>query len=158
MSSTQPSVSSITSRLVVRFTAACVGLVACALGIFYWLVTRHTFEEDNAALADKVSALRQEMKNSGLTKALDAELQGDRAGEHSSYWVRVIDPHGAILAERDGMARRLPPNIFPRASTGYSWNQPVCYRWGRNQFSLGSAAVEGAGGLYLIQVAQDPDC
>lgn len=155
MSSSRPNVRSIASRLVLLFTLASAVLVACCLGIFYWLVTRHTFEEDNAALADKVAALRQEAKNAGPTQALQTELNSDRAGEHSPYWVRVIDPNDQLLAERTGMSGRLPPNIFPPPSPGSSWAEPINYRSGSDLFSLVSTPVEINGSRYLLQVAQD---
>ena len=154
MSSSQPNVRSIASRLVLLFTLASAVLVACGLGIFYWLVTRHTFEEDNAALADKVAALRQEAKRAGPAQALQPELQSDRAGEHSPYWVRVVDPTGKVLAERTGMTTRLPPDIFP-ASSADGWEHPTNYRSGSDLFSLVSTPVETNGARYLLQVAQD---
>jgi len=154
MSSSQANVRSIASRLVLLFTLASAVLVACALGIFYWLVTRHAFEEDNAALADKVAALRQEAKRAGPAQALQPELQSDRAGEHSPYWVRVVDPTGKVLAERTGMTTRLPPDIFPSSSAD-GWEHPTNYRSGSDLFSLVSTPVEINGARYLLQVAQD---
>ena len=154
MSSGQPNVRSIASRLVLLFTLVSAVVVACGLGVFYWLVTRHTFEEDNAALGDKIAALRQETKAAGPREALQAELQNNRAGEKSAYWLRVIGPNGQVLAERDGMGRQLPPDVFP--STLDSVNpRPVNYRSGSNLFSLVSSAVQINGDRYLLQVAQD---
>ena len=155
MSSSQPNVRSIASRLVVLFTVASAMVVACGLGVFYWLVTRHTFEEDNAALADKVAALRQETKNSGPQEALQGEMQNDRAGERSPYWVRVIDPNGQVLVERNEMTTRLPPTIFPQPSVDAVPKHPANYRSGSNLFSLVSTAVNVNGNRYLLQVAQD---
>ncbi|HEY4283783.1 MAG TPA: heavy metal sensor histidine kinase [Chthoniobacterales bacterium] len=155
MSSSQPNVRSIASRLVLLFTLASAVLVACGLSIFYWLVTRHTFEEDNVALADKVAALRNETKNSGPTKALQMELHSDRAGERSPYWVRVIDPEGRVLAERTGMNERLPPKIFPPSSVVSNVTQPLNHYSGGDLFSLVSTPVQINGAHYLLQVAQD---
>ena len=154
MSSNLPNVRSIASRLVLLFTLASAVVVACGLGIFYLLVTRHTFEEDNVALADKVAALGQEIKISGSERGLQAELLGDRAGERSPYWVRLLDPNGHVQAERSGMSERLPPNIFPEPSADLP-THPVNHRDGGSLFSLVSAAVEANGDRYLLQVAQD---
>ena len=151
-----PNSRSIASRLVFLFTLAGAFLVACSLGIFYWLLVRHTSEEDNAALADKIAGLTQEVKHSGPAQALQSELQSARAGEHSPYWVRVIDSNGQVVAERSEMNRSLPANVFPApqmaALAGY---HPIHYRVRRDLFSLVSAIVPANGERYVLQVGQD---
>ena len=56
---------SMASQLVLLFTLAATLLLSCGLGIFYWIVVRHAFVEDNAVLADKVSGLSADFKESG---------------------------------------------------------------------------------------------
>jgi two-component system, OmpR family, heavy metal sensor histidine kinase CusS len=155
MSSGPTETESIASRLVLQFTLASAILVGCSLGIFYWLVTRHTFEEDNAALTDKVAALVSETKTAGPDKALQAEVHNIRAGEQSPYWVRIIDPTGRILAERPGMTARLPTSIFPQSSHWEATKHPINHRSGGDLFSLVSAAVRANDVPYLLQIAQD---
>src|SRR5437588_12244540 len=87
---------SIASRLVFLFTLAAAFLLSCGLGVFYWLVVRHAFEEDNAVLADKISALSADLKAGG-PKALDEELKSVRTGEHAVYWARVVTSAGRIV-------------------------------------------------------------
>src|SRR5205814_1706734 len=84
---------SISSQLVLLFTTASILLLSCGLGVFYWLVVRHAFEEDNAVLADKVLALVGDLKNIDGPKIIDAEVHARRAGEHGIYWIRLLDPH-----------------------------------------------------------------
>ena len=56
---------SIASQLILLFIVATAILLASGLGIFYAIVVRHAFAEDNAILADKISALRNDLRESG---------------------------------------------------------------------------------------------
>jgi len=145
----------IASQLVFLFTLAAAFLLLCGLGVFYWLVVRHAFEEDNAVLADKVSALSADLKAGG-SKALGEELKSVRTGERAVYWVRVVDSAGRIVTETPGMNRLLPPSIFPRTPTSTSVTRnPKNYRIGRRLFSLITTIEKANGQPYTIQVAQD---
>jgi two-component system heavy metal sensor histidine kinase CusS len=145
----------IASQLVFLFTLAAAFLLLCGLGVFYWLVVRHAFEEDNAVLADKVSALSANLKAGG-SRALGEELKSVRTGERAVYWVRVVDSAGRIVTETPGMNRLLPPSIFPRTPTSTSATRnPKNYRIGGRLFSLVTTIEEANGQPYTIQVAQD---
>jgi len=145
----------IASQLVFLFTLAAAFLLLCGLGVFYWLVVRHAFEEDNSVLADKISALSADLKTGG-TRALGVELKSVRTGEHAVYWVRVVDSAGRIVTETPGMNRLLPPSIFPRTPTSTSATRnPKNYRMGGRLFSLVTTIAEVNGQPYTIQVAQD---
>src|SRR5438309_5927169 len=145
----------IASQLVFLFTLAAAFLLSCGLGVFYWLVVHHAFEEDNAVLADKISALSADLKAGG-PKALDEELKSVRTGEHAVYWVRVVDSAGRIVTETPGMNRLLPLSIFPRTHTSTSpARNPKNYRIGGRLFSLVITSEEANGQPYTIQVAQD---
>src|SRR5438094_4732716 len=65
MSTSSPERRSIASQLILLFTLAAALLLACGLGVFYWIVVRHAFAEDNAILADKISALSADFNESG---------------------------------------------------------------------------------------------
>ncbi len=146
---------SIASQLVLLFTLAAAFLLSCGLGVFYWLVVQHAFEEDNAVLADKISVLSADLKAGG-PKATDEELKSVRTGEHPVYSVRVVDSAGRIVTETLGMNRLLPPSIFPspHVSTSSTRN-PKNYRVGGRLFSLLTTIEEANGQPYTIQVAQD---
>src|SRR6266496_3486215 len=103
---------SIASQLILLFTLATALLLASGLGVFYWLVVRHAFAEDNAVLADKVAALRADLHESG-PNIFAEELKGRDPGEHTAYWIRLLDSQGRIFAETSGMDRSLPPEMFP---------------------------------------------
>src|SRR6184192_325523 len=145
----------IASQLVFFFTLAAAFLLSCGLGVFYWLVVQHAFEEDNAVLADKISVLSADLKAGG-PKATDEELKSVRTGEHPVYSVRVVDSAGRTVTETLGMNRLLPPSIFPspHISTSSTRN-PKNYRVGGRLFSLLTTIEEANGQPYTIQVAQD---
>ena len=147
---------SISSQLVLLFTLASALLLCCGLGVFYWIVVRHAFEEDNAVLAEKVFAVSADFKKSGGPKAPPAELNNQRAGESAIYWVRIVDSGGGILAETRGMNLLLPVNIFPPAQRStVSFPDPKDYQIGAKLFSLVATIEDTGGQSYTIQVAQD---
>lgn len=147
---------SISSQLIVLFTLAAVILLSCGLGVFYWLVVRHAFEEDNAVLTDKALALGTDLRSADGPRLIDAEVNARRAGEHGAYWIRLINQHGQTLTETPGMNTLLPPNIFASAERSTSrFRAALHYRAGSKLFSLLSFAQESAGQLYTIQIAQD---
>src|SRR5438067_12496513 len=145
----------IASQLVFFFTLAAAFLLSCGLGVFYWLVVQHAFEEDNAVLADKISVLSADLKAGG-PKATGEELKSVRTGEHPVYSVRVVASAGRTVTETLGMNRLLPPSIFPspRISTSSTRN-PKNYRLGGRLFSLLTSIEEANGQTYTILVAQD---
>jgi two-component system heavy metal sensor histidine kinase CusS len=147
---------SIASQLVLLFTSAAALLLLCGLGVFYWIVIRHAFEEDNAFLADKISALRADLDQRGAPEIMNEKLNPGASGEHETYWVRIVDSTGRAVAETSGMNGLLPSNIFPAAqNSSPSVQHPVDYRTSGKLFSLVASTAEAGGGRYTIQVAQD---
>src|SRR6266513_1458162 len=156
---------SIAWQLILLFTVATSLLLTCGLGVFYAIVVRHAFNEDNAVLTDKVEALRADLHESGPARFAE-ELKGRRAGEHSAYWIRMLDSQGTTYAETPGMDRSLPPEIFPpsrafaKASADAQKSasiigSPNDYRRGSKLFSLITLNEESGGQPYTLQVAQD---
>jgi two-component system heavy metal sensor histidine kinase CusS len=145
---------SIASQLILLFTLATSLLLTCGLGVFYAIVVRHAFVEDNAVLADKVAALHADLHESGPTVFAE-ELKGLRGGEHSAYWIRMVDSQGRTLAETPGMDRLLPPQIFPSAQKSAAVRSLKNYRGGAKAFSLVAVNEESGGQTYALQVAQD---
>src|SRR5438093_146490 len=146
---------SIASQLIVLFTLAATLLVSCGLGVFYWIVVRHAFAEDTAVLADKISGLSADLKESG-PRVFGEELKGNRAGEHAPYWIRVLDSGGRTVTETPGMDRLIPPDVFPSAPRSASSIRSLKdYRTGAKFFSLVAVDEETGGQTYTIQLAQD---
>jgi two-component system heavy metal sensor histidine kinase CusS len=147
---------SISSQLILLFTIAAVLLLSCGLGVFYWLVVRHAFEEDNAVLTDKALALEADLRSVDGPRLLDAEVNARRAGEHAAYWIRLLDRRGQTVAETPGMSGLLPSNVFPPAERSTSrFPAPLNYRAGSKLFSLIAFTEQSGGQSYTIHLAQD---
>lgn len=146
---------SIAAKLVLLFTLTATLLLSCGLGVFYWIVVRHAFAEDNAVLADKVSGISVDFRESGLG-IFGEELRTHRAGEHAPYWIRVLDSGGHTVAETPGMDHLISPDVFPPAQRSTSSiRNPKDYRTGAKLFSLVAIKKKTGGQSYTIQVAQD---
>jgi len=156
MSSNRTEARSIATQLVLLFTLCAALLLSCGLGVFYWIVVRHAFEEDNAVLADKLAAIRTDLKQPNGIDTVDRELKNRRAGEPVVYWMRIIDPSGNVVTETPGMNLPLPPNIFapPQTSIPLSRSTKDYQRDGK-LFSLVTINETVNGQPYLLQVAQD---
>src|SRR3984893_2215334 len=145
---------SIATQLVLLFTLCAALLLSCSLGLFYWIVVRHAFEEDNAVLADKLAAIRTDLKQPDGINALDEELKNPRTGETAVYWIRIVGPDQTIVTETPGMDRLLPSRVFPPASA-LGPRLPADYHTDGRLFSLLSENETVNGGAYAVQIAQD---
>jgi two-component system heavy metal sensor histidine kinase CusS len=155
MFSKRPERRSIASQLIVLFTLATALLLACGLGVFYAIVVRNAIAEDNAVLGDKVAALRADLRENG-PNIFAEELKGRRAGEHTTYWIRMLNSQRRTFAETPGMDRLLPPEIFPSAQRSTLADRGLPdYRKGGKLFSLVTLNEDSAGPAYTLQVAQD---
>lgn len=157
MSSNRAEPRSIATQLVLLFTLCAALLLSCSLGIFYWIVIRHAFEEDNAVFADKLSAIRTELKQPDGINTVDRELKNRRTGEAAVYWVRVIDSAGNVISETPQMGDSLPANIFPqpRGSTSSLSQSTKSYQKDSKLFSLAATNETLNGQSYVLQIAQD---
>jgi two-component system, OmpR family, heavy metal sensor histidine kinase CusS len=146
---------SIAAQLVLLFTLTATLLLFCGLGAFYWIVVRHAFAEDNAVLADKISGLSADFRESG-PRIFGEELKARRAGDHAPYWIRILDSEGHTVTETAGMERFVPPSVFPPAQKSTSSiGGSKDYRTGAKLFSLVAVNENTGGQAYTIQVAQD---
>jgi two-component system heavy metal sensor histidine kinase CusS len=142
---------SIATQLVFLFTLCAALLLSCSLGLFYWIVVRHAIEEDNAVLADKVAAIRTELRQPDGVNALAQELKNRRAGEAAIYWIRIIGSDGNTITETPGMDQVVPASLFPTQGA----RVPKDYRNDRKLLSLLSQNENADGRNYTIQIAQD---
>jgi two-component system, OmpR family, heavy metal sensor histidine kinase CusS len=154
MFSKRPEPRSIASQLILLFTLAATLLLACGLGVFYWIVVRHAFAEDNAVLADKVDALQTSFEQQGGLTAVAAEINTGGGRQRAPFLVRVLDSAGATIGQTAGMEKTLPPNIFPRAASR-EIAAPTEHRVAGKLFALTTRQVLADGQLFTIQVAQD---
>src|SRR5205807_1391547 len=157
MSSNRTEPRSIATQLVLLFTFCAALLLSCGLGTLYWIVVRHAFEEDNAVFADKLGAIRIELKQPDGINSIDREAKNRRAGEPTVYWIRIIDPSGNIVTETPQMADSLPANIFPQpqGSTSSLSRSTKAYQKDSKLFSLAATIETADAKSYVLQVAQD---
>jgi len=154
MFSKRPEPRSIASQLVRLFTPAAALLLLCGLIVFYWIVVRHAFEEDNSVLADKVDALQGNFEKGSGVDALAADLSAMGQQKSRSFLVRVLDPSGTVIWQTPRMEELLPASIFPRPASR-EVAVPVEYRNAGKSFALTTRHAIRNGQLLTIQVAQD---
>ncbi len=146
----------IATQLVMLFTLAAGLLLSCGLGVFYWIVVRHAYIEDNAVLADKASAIVAEVQRIGSTAAVVDQIQTPRKGETRVLYVRILDSSGKLVAETPGMSVLAPAEQFPAARKFVSPElQAKSYRRDAKVFYLLSTAAIVGDRTLTIQVAQD---
>src|ERR1043165_9683319 len=97
MFSKRPKPRSIAFQLILLFTLAAALLLACGLGVFYSIVVRHAHAEDNAVLADKMFALSADLRENG-PEAFSEEVTAYQAGQHTPYWIRILDSNDRAIA------------------------------------------------------------
>jgi two-component system heavy metal sensor histidine kinase CusS len=151
MSSKPTEPRSIAAQLVLLFTPATALLLLCGLGVLYWIVVQHAFEEDNAVLADKIATVRADLHETGVEE-FQQELQATRVKDRAGYFIRVLDSDGRAIAESPRMQAALPPTSFPSAGTN---SKPRDVRLGGKLFSLATATAETGGRAVTVQIAQD---
>jgi two-component system, OmpR family, heavy metal sensor histidine kinase CusS len=146
---------SIAAQLVLYFTVAAGVLLTLSLGICYWLVVRHAIEEDNAGLADKLAAVKHDLRATG-PENLSIQPTANVAGERSAYFVRVLDPAGQVVNETPDMANLLPAKVFPAANAENAATINPQSHYAQSRFFSLVSTVEHAGNRhYVIQLAQD---
>ena len=146
---------SIAFQLILLFTLAAALLLACGLGIFYSIVVRHAFAEDNAVLADKMFALSADLRENG-PEIFAEEITARRAGQHIPYWIRILDSQGRAIAETPQMDRLIPTQIFPAGrEPAEAIRARKVYRSAEKMFSLVTFNEHPGDKVYTLQLAQD---
>jgi two-component system, OmpR family, heavy metal sensor histidine kinase CusS len=146
----------IATQLVFLFTIAAALLLSTSLGIFYWMVVRHSFAEDNAVLADKTSAVVAELQRTGSLTGVSEQFQPVRTGEPSFLYVRILDGARKVIAETPQMATFAPLESFsPARALDPQASGARRYLGGGRLFYLLATKVNVQGQTYTVQVAQD---
>ncbi|MGC1323252.1 MAG: heavy metal sensor histidine kinase [Candidatus Udaeobacter sp.] len=146
---------SIAFQLILLFTLAAGLLLACGLGIFYSIVVRHASAEDNAVLADKMFALSADLRENG-PEIFAEEVTAHRAGQHTPYWIRILDSQGRAVAGTPEMDQLIPTQIFPAGrAPAEALRTRKDYRNEEKLFSLLAFNERPGGNVYTVQLAQD---
>ena len=143
---------SIATQLVRLFTPASVLLLSVGLAVLYFIVVRHAIEEDNAVLADKVAAVRNDLRESSDLSVFSSELRGAHVRQ-SPYYLRLLTLDGETIAESSGMGELLPSSAFPTPAA--ATRHPHTFRAAGRSFALATTTSDLAGERYILQVAQD---
>ena len=116
---------------------------------------RHAFAEDNAVLADKMFALSADLRENG-PEIFAEEVTAHRAGQHTPYWIRILDSQGRAIAETPQMDRLIPTQIFPAGrEPAEAIRTRKDYRSAGKLFSLVAFNEHPGGKVYTLQLAQD---
>jgi two-component system heavy metal sensor histidine kinase CusS len=106
-------------------------------------------------LTDKVLGIRADLRSAAGPGLIRQELKALQ-GERTSYWVRLLDDRGEVIAETEGMGSLLPAALFPAGRKTASAEVPMKDQQAEGKlFSLVSMRATENGRSYLIQVAQD---
>ena len=146
---------SIAFQLILLFTLAAALLLAFGLGLVYSIVTHHAFVEDNAVLADKVFVLAADLRENG-PEVFGEEVMSHRAGQHTPYWIRILNSHGRAIGETPEMDRWIPAQTFPvPRGISEAIRTRKDYRNAEKLFSLVSFDEQFGSETYTVQLAQD---
>ena len=142
----------IATQLVLLFTIAAALLLSASLGIFYWMVVRHAFAEDNAVLADKISAVIAELQRTGSKSDVTAQAQP----EPSVLYVRILDGARKVVSETPQMDILAPSGSFsPARALDPQASGARRYLHDDRLFYLLATKVQVQGQTYTVEVAQD---
>ncbi len=150
MSSKSGSSGSLAVRLTVWYTASAFAIVLAASGFLYWALVDNLEREDADVLADQVEVLRILLREyPGDLRVLKQEVEVETVGrQNPRLLLRIQGPDGRVLTETPGMARELPPEVFPSPAEGRVAGRRAA---SGTSFELLAAHAEG----YVIQVALD---
>jgi two-component system heavy metal sensor histidine kinase CusS len=102
-----------------------------------------------------MSALSADLDENGA-EAFAEELTAHRIGEHTAYWIRMLNAEHRTIAETPGMDRLIPIQIFPAArEPGEALRGRNDYRTAAKLFSLVAFNEHFNGQTYTLQMAQD---
>src|SRR6266480_4532409 len=153
MPSNRTEARSIATQLVLLFTLCAVLLLSCGLGVLYWIVVRHAFEEDNVVLNDRVLAVQEALRQPDGLDTINRELKHLMPGEPAVFWIRILDPNQNAVAETPAMEKIIPATTFPSPK---QFNTSIVdYRSGASLFSLTSNLALANDRVYTVQIAQD---
>lgn len=150
------------AQLVCLFTVTAAVLMFSAITFIYWSVAKHSDKDDETSMRDRMIVMRSDLaeefpNSSFLQKEVDSFHDSVRP---PTNFIRVLDAHGAVLAETPGMSGALPPGLFtPSAELPQEQPRAVNYQTpsGGSYFLMAAwmGPANGKGERWLIQLAMD---
>jgi two-component system heavy metal sensor histidine kinase CusS len=95
---------SLAARLTAWYSCSAFALVLIATGAMYWALVSSLDRDDDESLADRIQ---------GLRATLQHLPEGDATLRQEKVQVRILTEDGSLLVETPGMAKTLPPELFP---------------------------------------------
>ena len=89
-------------------------------------------------------------------RAMHQGLSTPRTRDRITYWVRLLDPVGATIAETPGMNELLPASVFPKAQTlTTNLPNPLVLRFEGRLLALIATREDSGPQPITVQLAQD---
>lgn len=105
---------SITSRFTVLYTVSTAVLLLLAGGYLHRVLQRSLEVRDHALLASKAQVLRLLLLDEGSHPGVIAsEVEHEASEGFLRYYLRILDPSGAVVLETPGMGALVPLAQFP---------------------------------------------
>jgi two-component system heavy metal sensor histidine kinase CusS len=152
--------SSLSAWLTLWYTAACLAVLAVAIGSLYWALASDLDRDTDLFLADKVNVVRSILRDrpddwSGLREEIDLEPAARR---YERFYIRLLDESGRALLSTPGMDGLLPSTVFPQEEKQDRMRGIDINSSNRSRFRALTAAAplsKNAEQIWRIQVAVD---
>lgn len=103
---------SIAVRLTLWYALLCLGLLAVASGVLYWVLDSNQEREDDQRLFGKVAALHAAIVQRGSSlRGIQEEMERE-AAMPAGFYARVLDSHGRLIAESPPLDHGLDTQLF----------------------------------------------
>jgi len=110
---------SLSARMTLWYVFSAFAIVLTASGFLYRALSNSLIHEDNILLSENLKSFGELLK----VPTTDLKDLKEFAGElpkwyrNNSFWVRLLDSSGRILAETPGMSQTLPSDLFTTAAS-----------------------------------------
>ncbi len=109
---------SLSARMTLWYAFSAFTIVLTASAFLYRALSNSLIHEDNILLSQNLQSLGELLKVPSTDLKDLKEFTGEMPKwyRNNSFWVRLSDNSGRILAETPGMSQILPPNLFTTAA------------------------------------------
>jgi len=105
---------SLSARMTLWYTLSAFAIVLTASGFLYRALSNSLIHEDNILLSENLKSLGQllEVPSTDLKDLKEFAGELPKWYRNNSFWVRLSDGSGRVLAETPGMSQTLPQGLF----------------------------------------------
>jgi two-component system heavy metal sensor histidine kinase CusS len=155
-----PTRGSLAVRLSLGFAAATAAILAALAAALDWGLARSLEGETRRFLASEIDEIRAALSHGVPDVAtLRAEIENEASGSpEPPFYLRVLDPRGAVLAEMPGMVEQ------GLSAEGFPEPEPAAAEWGSGRvatsprgrrFRMYALKIPTAAGSVTVQAAVD---